>query len=117
MVTLWRSEFASKLKKSIDEIKEILDERVLEQVLEALKEGKISEGDVKSVLFNIASGSNVDDALKVEKVDENALEEQIASIVKEKPGLRANAYMGMVIEKMPGIDKRKAMEILNRIVK
>ena len=117
MVTLWRSEFSSKMKKSIDEIKEILDERVLEQVLEALKEGKISEGDVKSVLFNIASGSNVDDALKVEKVDENALEEQIASIVKEKPGLRANAYMGMVIEKMPGIDKRKAMEILNRIVK
>ena len=118
MVTLWRSEFASKLKKSFDEIKNILTERVLEKVLESFVKGDIKEGDIKGILFKIASGTSIEEALKVEKVDDNKLEEEIAKIVAEKPGLRANAYMGMVIQKLgAGIDKRKTMEILNRLVK
>ena len=118
MVTLWRQEFATKLKKSFEAIEEVLSERVLEQVLEAFAEGKISEGDVKSILWKIASGEKIEAALNVEKVNENALEEQIAAMVKEKPGLRANAYMGLVLAKLgASVDKRKAMEILNRIVK
>lgn len=117
MVVLWRQEFATKLKKSFEDVEEVLTERVLEQVLEAFVAGKISEGDIKGVLWKIVSGTNVEDALKVEKVDDSALEEQIAAMVKEKPGLRAGAYMGMLLQKMPGADKRKAMEILGRIVK
>src|SRR3989338_5707391 len=118
MVVLWRNEFASKLKKTFEEIKEVLSERTLEKVLEAFVAGKIDEGDVKHVLFKIVSGINVEDALKVDKVSHDTLEEQISGIVKEKPGLRANAYMGMVIAKLcASVDKRKAMEILNRIVK
>ena len=53
----------------------------------------------------------------MEKVDDNALEEAIAGIVKEKPGLRAGAYMGLIIANLPGADKRKAMEILQKLVK
>jgi len=118
MVVLWRNEFASKLKKTFEEIKEVLSERTLEKVLEAFVAEKIDEGDVKHVLFKIVSGTSVEEALKVEKVSHDDLEEQISEIVKEKPGLRANAYMGMVIAKLgASVDKRKAMEILNRIVK
>jgi Glu-tRNA(Gln) amidotransferase subunit E-like FAD-binding protein len=116
MVVLWRQEFATKLKKSFAEVESILSERVLEEVLEAFVTGKISVGDIKGVLWKIVSGAKVEDALNVEKVDDHALEEQISAIVREKPGMRANAYMGMVIAKLPGVDKRKAMEILNRIV-
>jgi len=117
MVTLWRNEFATKLKKSFDEIKSVLSERVLEHVLEKVYKGEISEGDVKGILWKIASGEKLEQAIKVEKISEDKLEEEIARIVKEKPGLRANAYMGLVIQKIPHADKRKAMEILNRIVK
>ena len=118
MIALWRNEFATKLKKQIEEIKKHLNEKVLEHVLEALKENKISEGDVKGILLKIAEGEKLENALKVEKMSDDELEKKISDIVKEKPGLRANAYMGMVIGKLgPGIDKRKAMEILNRIVK
>jgi Glu-tRNA(Gln) amidotransferase subunit E-like FAD-binding protein len=118
MITLWRNEFATKLKKTIEQIKEKLTERVLEQVLEKLKEGKISEGDVKGILLKIVEGAKVEEALKVEKMSDDELEKKIADIVKEKPGLRANAYMGMVIQKLGNtVDKRKAMEILNRVVK
>lgn len=116
MVALWRNEFASKLGKSREEISRVLNERVLEQVLEAINDKKIDESDVKHVLGKIASGVSVGDALKVEKVDENKLEEEIRKIVNEKPGLTSGAYMG-IISKMPGIDKRKAMEILNKILR
>ena len=117
-VTLWRAEFASKTKKKVDEMKSILSERVLEQVLEAVVSGKISEEDVKEILWKIVSGSDIELALKVERVSHDALEEQIAAIVKEKPGLRANAYMGLVIQKLgTGVDKRKAMEILQKLTK
>lgn len=118
MISLWPSEFASKLKKKVEEIKSILNESVLEKVLEALKESKIGEGDVKGLLMDIASGKSVEEALKVEKVGVDELEAQISEIVKEKPGLRANAYMGIVISRLgPNVDKRKAMEILNKLVK
>jgi len=118
MATLWRNEFASKTKKTIGQVREILTERVLEQVLEKVASNEISGGDVRGILLKIISGSSVEEALKVERVDDNQLEEQIAAIVKEKPGLRANAYMGLVIAKLgKDVDKRKAMEILNKLAK
>ncbi len=118
MTTLWRSELASKYKKSIEQIKEILNERVLEKVLEAVNRGELEKTEIRGVLIKIVEGEDVDKALKVERINDNKLEEEIVKIVKEKPGLRANAYMGMIIQKLgKDIDKKKAMEILNRIVK
>ena len=117
MVTLWRNEFATKMKKSFDEIKLMLNEVVLEKVLENVKSGAIGEGDVKGILLKVVNGEDIESALKVERVDENALEEEISKIVKDKPGLRAGAYMGLIIGKLgASVDKRKAMEILNRLV-
>jgi Glu-tRNA(Gln) amidotransferase subunit E-like FAD-binding protein len=117
MVTLWRKEFASKEKKSFEEIKDILTENVLEKILEAVKSGKIEKDDAKKVMSEVVAGKKVEDALKVEKVSHDTLEEEIAKIVKEKPGLRPNAYMGLVMAKFKGkIDAKKAMEILNKLV-
>lgn len=117
MVVLWRQEFATKKRKSFNEIREILNEKVLERVLENVREGKLNAGDVKGVLWNILEGKDIGEALKVEKLEDDKLEEEINKIVKDKPGLRANAYMGMVIGKLGNkIDKRKAMEILMRVV-
>lgn len=117
MVVLWRKEFASKNKKSFEEVKDILNERVLESILEALRDGKISEGDVKLIMARVLEGKKIEDALVVTKKDDNSLEEEINQIVKEKPGLSLNAYMGVVISKLGDIDKRRAMEILRRVVK
>jgi Glu-tRNA(Gln) amidotransferase subunit E-like FAD-binding protein len=118
MITLWRNEFATKLKEPIEKIKGKVSEKAMEHVLEKLKEGKISEGDVKGILLKIAEGAKFEDAVRIEKVSDDELEKKISEIVKEKPGLRANAYMGMVIAKLGNtVDKRKAMEILGRLVK
>ncbi len=117
MVTLWRQEFASKLGESFEEIKNKLNERILEEVLERVRDGKLDEGHVKDVLWNILNGKKIGEALKVEKAGDDELEEKIRRIAKEKPGLRENAYMGLVIKELgERIDKRKAMEILKRVL-
>ncbi len=115
LVTLWRQEFASKLKKDFEDVKKVLNERVLEKVLENVRDRKLEAGHVKEVLWSILTGKGIEEALKIEKVGDDKLEEEIDRIIREKPGLRANAYMGMVIQKFGNkIDKRKAMEILKR---
>lgn len=118
MVALWPQEFASKLKKKTEDVKKLLNEKNLEDVLENLKSGKISEGDVKGILLRVASGEKLESALKVEKMSDDELEREISEIVKGKKGLGANAYMGLVIQKIgASVDKRKAMEILRKMIK
>ncbi|MCH7568322.1 MAG: Glu-tRNA(Gln) amidotransferase subunit GatE [Nanoarchaeota archaeon] len=117
MITLWRNEFATKLKKSVDEIKDVLSERVYEKVLERVKSGKLDKSYVREVLLKILEGVSFNEAVKIEKIDDNRIEEEIRKIIKNKPGLRPNAYMGLVMKKFKGkIDARKAMEILKKIV-
>jgi Glu-tRNA(Gln) amidotransferase subunit E-like FAD-binding protein len=118
MLVLWPTEFAAKLKMKLEDIEEKLTERMLEQILEELNAGKITDGDIKSIMLKVVQGTAIGDALKVERVDDNKLEEEIAKIIKEKPGLRAGGYMGLIIAKLgANVDKRKAMEILNRLAK
>ncbi len=117
MVTLWRREFAKKSGKSFEDVKGTLTERVFESVLEYVRDGKLDIGHVKEVLWKILQGRKVEEALHVERVGDDELEVKIRKIIKEKPGLRENSYMGIVIKEFGDkIDKRKAMEIIKRVL-
>lgn len=97
---------------------EIFNLDVIETVLRAVQNKKIAESDVKHVFESISKGKSVDDALKIEKVESSDIEGEIAKIVKEKPGLNANAYMGLVMAKFKGkIDGKTIMDILKKLVK
>ncbi len=64
----------------------------------------------------ILNGVSIVDALKTEKVEMN-FEEEILKIIKEKPGLNVNAYMGLVMAKFKGkINGKEAMNIINNII-
>lgn len=103
MITLWR-------KKQT--------ERQLEEILEALEEKKIEKSQVKEVMDKIASGSSIEEAIKQDKTDDNEIEEEIAKMIKEKPGLRDKAYMGLLMAKHKGkLNPKKAMEIINKLLK
>ncbi len=117
MVTLWRQEFATKNKKTWMQIKSVLNEGVYAEVLRSLADEEIVSSDVKHVLTKVLEGTDVKDALKIEKIDDNEIEKEIRSIIKEKPGMRANAYMGMLMAKFKGkLDAKKAMELINRVL-
>ncbi len=117
MVTLWRNEFATKRGKTHEEIKSVLNEKVYEKILENVALGKISSNDVKPILIKILDGIKISDALKVEKINDDEIEEAVRKIIKEKPGMRANAYMGMLMAQFRGkLDAKKAMEIIERVI-
>jgi len=91
---------------------------VIGTVLEAVASKKILEEDVKSVMEKIAKNIPVSEALKVEKKDIGEIEAEIAKIVKEKPGLSAGGYMGLVMAKFRGkVSGKDVSEILGKLVK
>ncbi len=107
-------EVASHVKVSED----IFSMDVIETILSAIRDKKIVENDAKHVMEEIAKGKSVSDAIKIEKVETGDLEGEIAKIVKEKPGLNANAYMGLIMAKFKGkVNGKQVMEILNKLVK
>lgn len=117
LITLWTQEAGTKAGKSSEVLASLVTEAVYDAILERVASGKLAEGQVKGVLSAFVSGKPLDEALQVEQVDADQLERDVRAIVAEKPGLRANAYMGLVLAKLgSGVDKRKAMELLQKLV-
>jgi len=118
MILIFPKEIAKREKISLDEIEKILSNDVLSYVIGNFENGKISESHVKSVLEKIVSGVSHEDAVKIEKVDVSDLEEKIMNLIKNKPGLSANAYMGLVMKEFKGkVDGKKVMEIIGKYSK
>jgi Glu-tRNA(Gln) amidotransferase subunit E-like FAD-binding protein len=115
ILTVWISDLARKLKKTKKQIERILTIDVIETILQAVKSGKMGEGEVQDVMEEIVKGKAVKKAVEREKVEN--LEEEIMKIVKEKPGLSINAYMGLVMKRFKGkVSGKEAMEILKKLV-
>jgi len=117
MILLFPKEIASKESKKLEDV-EIRLSDVYENILNLLNKKKIHEGDVKEIMTKFVKGESFEDSIKVEKADNSEIEEKILKIIKEKPGLNANAYMGLVMAQLKGkIDGKRAMEIIRKLVK
>jgi Glu-tRNA(Gln) amidotransferase subunit E-like FAD-binding protein len=117
VLLVFPKEIASHEKLSDEKINQVLNKDVLSDVILAVKKKKISESQIKEVLEKIAKGESFENAIKFEKVEVSNIEEKIAKIIKEKPGLSANAYMGLVMKEVKGINGKEAMEIIGKWVK
>ena len=105
MLVLWPKEFSIKEKISLGEISKKLTLDVLETVLQALNNKKIQKHDVQAILLDIVKGKPVNEAVKLEKQSNEELEKlenEIIKVIKEKPGLSINAYMGLIMAKFKG---------------
>ncbi len=117
MISLWRHDFAVKYKKKVGEVRKVLHERVLESILEKINSGELEERDVKLVMKRIMEGIDFIDAVKIEKIKDDEIEEKIRKLIKEKPGLRENAYMGLIMREFKGkLDAKKSMEIIKKVL-
>jgi len=111
-------EIAKKENKPLEEVEEVLNKEVLIFVLDQVYKEKIHEKDVKHVLEKISSGVPFKEAVKLDKKDFAQVEEKILKIIKEKPGLSENAYMGLVMKEFKGmITGQEAMEFINKFLK
>jgi Glu-tRNA(Gln) amidotransferase subunit E-like FAD-binding protein len=114
LILLYPKEIASKVGKSFEEV----DKKLIEfygDVLIALNKKKISEGDIKDILVKLVNGESFESAIKIEKKDLGEIEEKILKIIKSKPGLNPNAYMGLVMKEFKG--QVNGMEVMNVIQK
>lgn len=113
-LVLFPKEFSSKYKKSEEEIEKLLSVDILSDILS--KVGKdLTETDVKPILQKIVEGKSLEEAMKKESVN---LEAEIQSLIKEKPGLSANAYMGLIMAKFKGnVSGIEVMNLLKKFVK
>jgi Glu-tRNA(Gln) amidotransferase subunit E-like FAD-binding protein len=94
--------------------KDISQENLFEVFL-ALSKKKISKEEFKIVIERIREGKELESALKIEKMDFEEVEEEVLKIIKEKPGLNANAYMGLLMKKFGG--KVSGGELMKLILK
>lgn len=118
MLLIYPKEIASRKNISVYEIEEKLSKDSLSFILDSLKKKKISGDDVKTVLDKIVGGEKPEKAIEVEKTDSSDVEEKIMKIIKEKPGLSANAYMGLVMKEMKGkVSGKEAMELIEKHLK
>ncbi len=112
-LVLFPKEIASKEKKDISSIENSLKLEVLDGVLSEVGKS-ISENDVKMVLQKIVQGEKFEDAIKKEKID---LKQEVKDLIKEKPGLNSNAYMGLIMAKFKGrVNGKEVMEVLGKVL-
>ena len=115
MLTLWSGDLINKLNKTAKEVEDRLGIDVLETILQSVGK-KIEESDIFEVMKDIVRGKKVEDAVKREKVGN--LDEEIMKLIKEKPGLSKNAYMGLVMAKFKGkVNGKEVSSIIEKLVK
>ncbi|UZE93900.1 MAG: Glu-tRNA(Gln) amidotransferase subunit GatE [Candidatus Pacearchaeota archaeon] len=117
MLAIWPKEIASHEKLSMEKVNSRLSMDVLETITENLASGKIDQIDVKKILVDIIKGRSVTEAIKIEKVDMKKIENEIKKFIKKKPGLRINAYMGLIMKKYKGkINAAQVVEIIKKYI-
>ncbi len=104
--------------ENIKDIENILTDDIIESVVLAVASGKIKREDAKHVMEKVAKGTKFDDAIRLEKADLSEIEGEIAKIVREKPGLSAQGYMGLIMQKFKGkVSGKDVAEVLNKLMK
>jgi len=116
ILLVFPKEIAAHEKKSTEKVEEMLNKEVLISIAEHVKNKKISREQIKHVMGRIVKGEKLENALQFKKHEGN-IEEEVMSIIKDKPGLSENAYMGLVMKEMKGkITGKEVMEIIKKIL-
>jgi len=117
ILVLYPKELISKRGLSKETAEEIFNKDVFVRILEEVKKKNITERQVKDVLERIANGASINEALRFEEYNPNEIEEKIMKVIKEKPGLSENAYMGLIMKEFKGkVDGKKVMKIIRKLI-
>ena len=115
MLTLFPKEISVKQNLQLEKVYNILNADVLERILKEIEKGNLQEQDIRLVMEKLAKNESFEEAVKKEKIN---LEEEIKLIMKEKPNLSINAYMGLIMAKFRGkVSGGEIMSELKKFVK
>jgi Glu-tRNA(Gln) amidotransferase subunit E-like FAD-binding protein len=114
---IFPKEIATRKNLNLEKVNEILEDD-FSSVLSLVKKKEIPEEHIKDVLEALVDGKSLEEAVKFEKTESSELEEIVMNIIKAKPGLSENAYMGLVMKELHGkITGGEAMEIIRKLMK
>jgi len=117
ILLVFPKEIASHEKKTGEEVQKILNKEILNFIAESVHNKKLSKEHIKQVMERIVQGEDFNKAIEFKKNVGN-VEEDVMNIIKSKPGLSENAYMGLVMKEMKGkISGGAAMEIIRKLMK
>jgi glutamyl-tRNA(Gln) amidotransferase subunit E len=112
ILTLFRIELAVKNNKTEEEIEKLIDDETTETILSQI-DRRISENDVKNVMQKLIEGKTLEQAMEKAEID---LTGEIKKLIKEKPNLSANAYMGLIMAKFGGqVSGKEVMDEIRRL--
>lgn len=116
LLLLYPKEIASHEKISIEDVNKKITLDIIEEILLSIKEKRSSESQVKQAMLEIVKGKSIQEALRQEKISETDIDNEIQKVIKEKPNLSMNAYMGLLMQKFKGISGKEIIEILKKYV-
>jgi len=117
VLLIFPKEIASHENISLSKVDDVLNKNVLIHILENLKKKKITESQIKHIMEKIVKGEDLEKSVVSEKQDASSVEEKIHNLIKEKPGLSENAYMGLAMKEFKGkVDGKEVMEIIKKFV-
>ncbi len=117
MLTIWRSELAAKLKKDINQINRVINLDKLGTLLEELKKGSIDKNQIKPIFSELMKNVLLKDIIMKKIEAPGNIEEKIMNLVKSKPGLSLNAYMGLVMKDPEFKGKISGKEVMETLKK
>jgi len=114
LILIFPKEISAHKKIPLIKVENILEENYFE-LLELVAKNKLSENNLKDVLEKIVDGKTLGEAVSFEKLDYSKIDEKIIHLMKEKPGLSEQAYMGLIMKEFKGVIEGK--EAIERIRK
>jgi len=119
LLVLLPKEISSHEKLELEEVNKKLSFDIIETIFQAIIQNKVPESSAKQIMLDIINGQDINELLKSSPASSSInLEKEIQSIIKNKPNLTINAYMGLVMSKFKGkADARMIAEILKKYVK
>lgn len=116
LILVLPKELAKRNNLKIETVSEIIESNILD-VLNLFNKKKIKEDEIKIVLENLVDGKSLDEAMNIDRIEISDIEEEIHKLIKSKPGLSANAYMGLVMKEYAGrVNGSEAREIIRKFV-
>jgi Glu-tRNA(Gln) amidotransferase subunit E-like FAD-binding protein len=86
----------------------------IEEILEKIEKQEIPATDASTIMQKISNGMTLEEATKKSNIN---LKEEAEKIIKEKPGLREGAYMGLLMAKFKGqVSGKEIADILEKLL-
>jgi Glu-tRNA(Gln) amidotransferase subunit E-like FAD-binding protein len=119
LLVLLPKEIASHEKISMEEVNKKISIDLIEIIFQEIIKNQIPENSAKSIMVEVIHGKDINELLKQASSlsSPEYIESYIQEIIKTKPGLSMNAYMGLVMAKFRGkVDAGKVSDILKKYI-